>query len=158
MWIIAFTFADEKNRIFRCHRQHHLTLKAPIATKVVCFVRPLKFFIGAVYSGSTLFASMLNSSVMLGNYLQQTTSADDIFRCVFFLGALRANVDVQYLHSWHHHHPQHRPLSQIGEECEKMLYVGYTVLTQYLQPCADPEGGRGGPDPFWKIKKRYRVP
>ena len=29
--------------------------------------------IGAVYSGSTLFASKLNSSVMLGNYLQQTT-------------------------------------------------------------------------------------
>ena len=41
--------------------------------------------IGAVCSGSTLFASILNSSVMLGNYLQQTTSADDIF----FLGALR---------------------------------------------------------------------
>ena len=41
--------------------------------------------IGTVYSGSTLFASILNSSVMLGNYLQQTTSADDIFRCIFFL-------------------------------------------------------------------------
>ena len=26
---------------------------------------------------------------MLGNYLQQTTSADDILRCIFFLGALR---------------------------------------------------------------------
>ena len=36
--------------------------------------------IGAVCSGSSLFASILNSSVMLGNYLQQTTSADDIFR------------------------------------------------------------------------------
>ena len=45
--------------------------------------------IGAVYSGSTLFAYVLDSSVMLGNYLQQTTSADDIFRCIFFLGALR---------------------------------------------------------------------
>ena len=43
--------------------------------------------IGAVCSGSTLFASILNSSVMLGHYLQQTTSADDIFRCIFFLGA-----------------------------------------------------------------------
>ena len=31
--------------------------------------------IRAVCSGSTLFASILNSSVMLGNYLQQTTSA-----------------------------------------------------------------------------------
>ena len=36
--------------------------------------------IGAVCSWSTLFASILNSSVILGNYLQQTTSADDIFR------------------------------------------------------------------------------
>ena len=44
---------------------------------------------GAVCSGSTQFASILNSSVMLGNYLQQTTSADDIFRCIFFLGPLR---------------------------------------------------------------------
>ena len=41
--------------------------------------------IGAVFSGSTLFASILNSTVMLGNDLQQTTSADDIFRCIFFL-------------------------------------------------------------------------
>ena len=41
--------------------------------------------IGAVCSGSMLFASILNWSVMLGNYLQQTTSADDIFRCIFFL-------------------------------------------------------------------------
>ena len=45
--------------------------------------------IGAVCSGSTLFDSILNLSVMLGNYLPQTTSADDIFRCIFFLGALR---------------------------------------------------------------------
>ena len=48
--------------------------------------------IGAVCSGSTLFASILNSSVMLGNHLQQRNSADDIFRCVFFLGALRVNI------------------------------------------------------------------
>ena len=40
--------------------------------------------IGAVCFGFTLFASILNSSVMLGNYLQQTTSADDIFRYIFF--------------------------------------------------------------------------
>ena len=39
--------------------------------------------IGAVCSGSTLFASLLNLPVMPGNYLQQTTSADDIFRCIF---------------------------------------------------------------------------
>ena len=35
--------------------------------------------IGAVCSGSTLFASILNSSVMLGNYLQQTTFSDALF-------------------------------------------------------------------------------
>ena len=40
--------------------------------------------IGAVCSGPTLFASIPNLSVMLGNCLQQTTSADDIFRCIFF--------------------------------------------------------------------------
>ena len=49
--------------------------------------------IGAVCSGSTLFASILNLSVMLGNYLQQTTSADEIFRCIFFLGALRVKIN-----------------------------------------------------------------
>ena len=40
--------------------------------------------IGAICSGSTLFAFILNSSVMLGNYLQQTNSAD-IFSCIFLL-------------------------------------------------------------------------
>ena len=39
---------------------------------------------GAVCSGSMLFASIINLSVMLGNYLQQTTSADDIFQMHFF--------------------------------------------------------------------------
>ena len=41
--------------------------------------------IGAVCSESTVYASIFNSSVMLGSYLQQTTSADDIFRCSFIL-------------------------------------------------------------------------
>ena len=41
--------------------------------------------VGAVCTGSTLFASILNLSVMLGSYLQQTTSADNIFRCIFYL-------------------------------------------------------------------------
>ena len=41
--------------------------------------------IGAVCSRSTLFASILNLSVMLGNYLQQTTFSD----AFLFLGALR---------------------------------------------------------------------
>ena len=40
--------------------------------------------IGAVWSGSTLFPSIPIWSVVLGNYLQQMTSADDIFRCIFF--------------------------------------------------------------------------
>ena len=35
--------------------------------------------IGAVCSRSTLLASILNSSVMLGNYLQQTTFSDAFF-------------------------------------------------------------------------------
>ena len=57
--------------------------QTPITTKFVCFSRLKKCFasmansvepdqtapIGAVCSGSTLFASILNSSVMLGNYL-----------------------------------------------------------------------------------------
>ena len=41
--------------------------------------------IGALCSGSTLFASILNKSVMLGNFLQQTTSVNEIFKCIFFL-------------------------------------------------------------------------
>ena len=44
--------------------------------------------IGAVCSGSTLFASIDNSSVMLGNYLQQTTFSDTFF----FLDALRVSI------------------------------------------------------------------
>ena len=46
--------------------------------------------IGAVCSGSTLFASILNSSALLGNYLRQTTSAE-LFQMHFFLGALNVN-------------------------------------------------------------------
>ena len=33
-------------------------------------------------------APILNLSVMLGKHLQQTTSADNIFRCIYFLGLL----------------------------------------------------------------------
>ena len=40
---------------------------------------------GAVCFGSMQFASIPNLSVKLRNYLQLTTSADDIFRCIFFL-------------------------------------------------------------------------
>ena len=41
--------------------------------------------VGAVCSGSTLFAFIPNLSVMLGIYLQQTTSTDVIFQMHFFL-------------------------------------------------------------------------
>ena len=54
---------------------------------------------GAVCSGSTLFPPILNLSVMLGNYLQQTTSAGDIFRCIFFLrfNSFIASSDFNHL-------------------------------------------------------------
>ena len=39
--------------------------------------------IGAVCFVSSMFASILYSSVMLGNYLQQTTLADDILDTFF---------------------------------------------------------------------------
>ena len=66
--------------------------------------------IGAVCAGSILFASILNSSVMLGNYLQQATSTDDIFICsrriqqttfsdAFFPCALRDNFKILKRHS-----------------------------------------------------------
>ena len=48
--------------------------------------------IGAVCSGSILFASILNLSVMLGNHLQQTISAD-IFRCIF-LGPAKSSAEM----------------------------------------------------------------
>ena len=98
----------------RCRRTRRRQMKkwrthawyALIATNIVCFSCLLKCLISLYgkqcgprsdcsYRSSLfwvhLFASILNSSVMLDNYLQQTTSADDIFRCIFFLGALRVN-------------------------------------------------------------------
>ena len=50
--------------------------------------------IGADCSGSTRFASVLNMSDMLGNYLQQMTSADDNFQMHFFLSALRVKAPI----------------------------------------------------------------
>ena len=46
--------------------------------------------------GSMLFASILNWSVMLGNSLQQTTSADNISDA-FFSGASRVNDNCRLL-------------------------------------------------------------
>ena len=52
---------------------------------------------GAVCFGSTLFASILNSSIMLGNYLQQTTlNSRRHFQMHFFLGALRVKRHLRY--------------------------------------------------------------
>ena len=47
--------------------------------------------IGAVCSGSTLFASILDSSVMLGSYLQQTTSAAT-FSDAFFTWRFKGKI------------------------------------------------------------------
>ena len=84
---------------FRLALFHIIPLKAPIATKVVCLSCLLKCLrslygkqcgpdqtapIGAVCSGSTLFASIPNSSVMLGNDFSRRN-----FQMYFFLGALR---------------------------------------------------------------------
>ena len=49
----------------------------PAHTRSLIRASASRLNIGAVCSGSTLFASILNLSVMLGNYLQQTTSADE---------------------------------------------------------------------------------
>ena len=50
---------------------------------------PVCFPIGAVCSGPTLFASILNSSVMLGNDFSR-----QYFQMHFFLGALRVNFSM----------------------------------------------------------------
>ena len=50
--------------------------------------------VGLDQTGFTLFASILNSLVMLGNYLQQMTSADDIFRCISSGSSLFATVTI----------------------------------------------------------------
>ena len=75
--------------------------------------------IGAVCSGSTLFASILNSSVMLDNYSQQTTSADNISRVFFFLVALRVKtlsllvtIHGRFLHTYNPY-KQFRPRSKL---------------------------------------------
>ena len=80
--------------------------------------------IGAVCSRSMLFASILNLSVMLGKYLQQTTSADNIFRCIFFLGALRVKM------KW------------LNKMCISLCGMNILFLQRYLErdifPCFTP--------------------
>ena len=87
-------FYAERDGSFE-HQKQLLTLKAPISrllfSSAEMFKKPLwqtvwtKVRLRAVCSGSTLLASMFDSSVMLDNHLQQTTLADDIFKCIFFL-------------------------------------------------------------------------
>ena len=48
--------------------------------------------IGAVCSGSTLFASVLDLSVMLGNYFAADDFSRRHFQMHFFLGALRVKL------------------------------------------------------------------
>ena len=96
--LFTYLMPDIYTHVSRMNTCIMLTLKVPIATKVFCFSRLLKCLrslygkqcgpnqtapIGAVCSGSTLFPSIPNSSVMLGNYLQQTiqqtTFSDALF-------------------------------------------------------------------------------
>ena len=83
------------------------TLNAPIATKVFCFSRLLKClrslygkqcgprsecsYRSSLFSGSMLFASILNLSVILGHYLQQKTQ-QTTFSDAFFLGVLGVKI------------------------------------------------------------------
>ena len=100
-WYTSVNRKDSDEGALRRYTVKHLTLNAPITTKVVCFSHLLKCLrslngkqcgprSGCSYRSTLLwvhavcfYTSILNSSVMLGNFLQQTTSADDIFRCIF---------------------------------------------------------------------------
>ena len=53
--------------------------------------------LGAVCSGSTLFASILNTSVMLGNYFAAEDFSRGHFQIHFFLGPLRVNVEFLFV-------------------------------------------------------------
>ena len=83
--------------------------------------------IGAFCSGSTLFTSILNSPVILGNYLQQTTSADDIFRCISFLGALRVKKLISLLINTVRLHTPSQCLSTI-----QVVTAIYTLIYKFI--------------------------
>ena len=92
--------------------------------------------IGTVCSRSKMFAL----SVMLGKYLQQTTSADDIFRCIFFLGALRVNILIR-------NNIKSDALTNViwprGYKTflyppQTLFVVGYTVFTLSVRPSVRP--------------------
>ena len=61
--------------------------------------------------GSPCLLLYLDLLVMLGNYLQQTTSADVIFQMHFFLGALGVNEEL----------PTKRPNTVIMKSCPQKL-------------------------------------
>ena len=64
----------------------------PITTNVICFVVYCKDFEASLTNsldpvqtalGPHCLPLYYNLSIILGNYLQQITEADDIFRCIF---------------------------------------------------------------------------
>ena len=73
---------------------------------------------GPVCSGPTLFASILNLSVMLGSFFQQTTSADDLFQMHFF--------------SWRFKGSFYQNLSRNKEVTVKTLYID-TLYTSKIK-------------------------
>ena len=85
--------------------------------------------IGAVCSGSMLFASILNLSVMLGNYLQQTISADDIFRCIFFLGDSGFNL----LSKHHIRNECYRKIKSVVIQTEFVSFSSTVTLANRLK-------------------------
>ena len=108
--------------------------------------------LGAVCSGSTLFASILNLSVMLGNYLQQTTSAKGHFQMFFFLGTLRAKC-------------AHWQKVKTQMKCSKMqqfiwvyIYVGFSEKEiQFYLEILTPLYIYNGPSQDYSIKPEGRI-
>ena len=88
-----------------------------------------------VCSGSTLFASILNSSVMLGNYLQQTTSADDIFRCIFFL-ALQGLILYKHILNIFQNTPDHNPILDVNPAWKNIaIAAGFSGMKDCILIC-----------------------
>ena len=65
---------------------------------------------------------------MLDNYLQQTTSADDVFRCIFFLGALRVKI--------HKATSENFRVSTFESRAGNLL-IGSNHMTQFEAPRCD---------------------
>ena len=81
----------------------------------------------AVCCGSTLFASILNLLVMLGNYFQQKTFSD-----VFFLGALRVKA-VSVIGMWSICLPKANASYYTNQPvCIKPTYIEYSCDQQRL--------------------------